>query len=173
MKPIPRVLSALSLAALAAPLAAGDGTSMEPRLTDRLASFEYIQAAFRAHALDFPIPEPDLLRLKALDQAREPGPLLAFLGEQAAAGKVWAMRELALIEAEGKFAAPDPVAGLNWFAEAARRGDAIAALVVGAAYARGDVIRADPGKARTWLALASQNGDYRVKRDVERLLGEI
>ncbi|GEM_PF-3729267 len=117
--------------------------------------------------------EPDRERYFQILATRDGDAVLAFLGEMVAQDKAWAMMQLGAFYAAGDFVAYDPVASLNWFAMAAREGNAKAALVLGAMYARGTVIEADPVKARYWLSEASRLGDYRAKRDVERVAAEL
>lgn len=114
----------------------------------------------------------DRSRYRTFLTAQDYAGLIAFLETRARDEQVWAMHHLGLIYGSGKFVEADIVKSLNWYATAATRGDAQAALLLGSVYAKGEVVRADPGKAEYWLALAEEFGDYRIKRDVKRLRAE-
>ena len=170
-------LAFVTLAAFAAPAAAQDGAyyaipgsqTTGPRVLNPGST----NPSFYANQFFLPVPQPDRERLTSLYQAGDGDAILSFLAMRAAEDQVWAMVELAAINAKGTIGDADPVNSLNWFAEAARHGHGLSALILGSVYARGTVIAPDAQKARYWLSMAQDLGDFQVQRDARKVLASL
>ena len=89
----------------------------------------------------------DRSRYRHFLTSRDYDGLIAFLETRAQEEQVWAMHQLGSIYGRGDIVETDVVKSLNWYATAATRGDAQAALLLGSVYAKGELVKANPEKA--------------------------
>lgn len=74
--------------------------------------------------------------------------------------------EIGLRMLEGRGAAPDAAAALDWFAQAARNGFAPAQYSLGTLFEKGNGVARDTGAARDWYLLAAKQGNIRAMHNL-------